>query len=95
MNDADLTAAARAEALRPLTPAERVAAKSTVGYDVDGRARVLFLRVRGPLDISDTVVALPFAQLKHVVGQLVMQEGEQEGSGKLYLVSAEGVVKKS
>jgi hypothetical protein len=66
-----------------------VAAKTVFGYVVDSTARVLFLKVRGPLDIEETLVAMPFSQLKHVAGQLVMQEGSAEGTGKLLIVPKE------
>jgi hypothetical protein len=67
-------------------PDSKVAAKIVVGYVVDTVGRVLFLKVKGPLDLDETLVAVPFSQLKHVTGQLVMQEGEAEATGAILIV---------
>lgn len=78
-------------AMRAATPEEQTQAKQIVGFVVDAAARVLYVQARSLLDVNVTLVAVPFSQLKHVAGQLVMQEGQAEIVGALHVLSAEGL----
>ena len=59
-------------------PGQDLAAKAVVRYGVDVQRRVVLLFCKGPLDVAETVAELRYAQLKHVAGQLITQEGIQE-----------------
>ncbi len=54
--------------------------KGVTGVDVDPAARVLVLKARGPLDVTDTIVHLSYAMLKSLAGQMMHQEGMIEAT---------------
>lgn len=56
----------------------QTAPKVITGVETDPDKRVLILKVRGPLDVTDTIVHLSFAMLKNLGGQMMEQEGRAE-----------------
>lgn len=67
----------------------KLARKTVTGLSTDPSRRELVIKARGPLDVDEIEVELPYVTLLHSAGQLMVQQAELE----LAALRAGGVVK--